>query len=124
MSHTHRRVRQVLLSTNGIVHRDQEALARSVDNEFFLHVFNTQSVRKDDSRWRVGVKVHHTSPIKDWGVSRLVPNVDLPSRRQIVSNLDDLDDETQHLESIYERKLAALDALKKSLLHQAFTGKL
>ena len=32
--------------------------------------------------------------------------------------------ETQHLESIYERKLAALEALKKSLLHQAFTGEL
>jgi hypothetical protein len=26
--------------------------------------------------------------------------------------------------SIYERKLAALDALEKSLLHQAFTGQL
>jgi len=28
------------------------------------------------------------------------------------------------LESIYERKLAALEALKKSLLHQAFNGNL
>ena len=26
--------------------------------------------------------------------------------------------------SLYERKLAALEALKKSLLHQAFTGQL
>ena len=33
-------------------------------------------------------------------------------------------EETQHLESIYERKLEALEALKKSLLHQAFTGEL
>ncbi len=32
--------------------------------------------------------------------------------------------ETQRLESIYQQKLAALDALKKSLLHQAFTGEL
>ena len=31
---------------------------------------------------------------------------------------------TQRLESIYQRKLAALDALKKSLLHQAFSGEL
>jgi type I restriction enzyme S subunit len=31
---------------------------------------------------------------------------------------------TQRLASIYTRKLAALDALKKSLLHQAFTGEL
>jgi len=32
--------------------------------------------------------------------------------------------ETQRLASLYERKLAALEALKKSLLHQAFTGQL
>ncbi|GEM_PF-3389297 len=33
-------------------------------------------------------------------------------------------EETQRLESIYQRKLAALDDLKKSLLHQAFSGEL
>ena len=32
--------------------------------------------------------------------------------------------ETQRLARLYERKLAALEALKKSLLHQAFTGAL
>lgn len=31
---------------------------------------------------------------------------------------------TQRLASLYERKLAALEALKKSLLHRAFTGQL
>jgi type I restriction enzyme S subunit len=31
---------------------------------------------------------------------------------------------TQRLARLYERKLAALDALKKSLLHQAFKGQL
>jgi type I restriction enzyme S subunit len=35
-----------------------------------------------------------------------------------------LESETQRLESLYQRKLAALEALKKSLLHQAFTGAL
>jgi len=32
--------------------------------------------------------------------------------------------ETQRLAAIYQRKLAAQDALKKSLLHQAFSGTL
>jgi len=32
--------------------------------------------------------------------------------------------ETQRLESIYRQKSAALDELKKSLLHQAFSGEL
>ena len=31
---------------------------------------------------------------------------------------------THHLARLYEQKLAALEALKKSLLHQAFTGEL
>ena len=42
----------------------------------------------------------------------------------IAAKLDALLNETQRLASLYERKLAALEALKKSLLHQAFTGEL
>ncbi|MGH8499861.1 MAG: hypothetical protein ACRERV_13810, partial [Methylococcales bacterium] len=43
---------------------------------------------------------------------------------QIVRQCDEFREETQRLESIYQRKLAALDELKKSLLHQAFSGAL
>ena len=42
----------------------------------------------------------------------------------ILQILDNLSAETQRLESLYQRKLAALDALKQSLLHQAFSGAL
>ena len=42
----------------------------------------------------------------------------------IVATLDALRDETRRLESIYRQKLAALEELKKSLLHQAFSGQL
>ena len=45
-------------------------------------------------------------------------------QRELVAALNSLREETQRLTSIYERKLAALEALKKSLLHQAFTGEL
>ena len=45
-------------------------------------------------------------------------------QKQIVAKLDALSEETQHLARLYERKHAALEALKKSLLHQAFTGEL
>ena len=45
-------------------------------------------------------------------------------QRRIVAKLDDLSEETQRLESVYQQKLAALDALKKSLLHRAFSGQL
>ena len=42
----------------------------------------------------------------------------------IVKNIIDVSSEGDILIDIYERKLAALDALKQSLLHQAFTGAL
>jgi type I restriction enzyme S subunit len=48
----------------------------------------------------------------------------LDVQKGIVSQLDSLNAETQRLARIYEQKLAALDELKKSLLHQAFTGEL
>jgi type I restriction enzyme, S subunit len=51
----------------------------------------------------------------------------LPSRAtqlEIVEELNEISDETQRLASVYEGKLDALDALKKSLLHRAFTGQL
>jgi type I restriction enzyme S subunit len=44
--------------------------------------------------------------------------------RRAVAKFEELSTETQRLESLYQRKLAALEALKKSLLHQAFTGEL
>lgn len=49
---------------------------------------------------------------------------DLTVQKQIVGQLSDLNAEVQRLESIYQRKLAALDELKQSLLHQAFSGNL
>ena len=48
----------------------------------------------------------------------------LEEQKKIVTELDGLTEETQRLARHYERKHAALDSLKKSLLHQAFTGAL
>ncbi len=53
-----------------------------------------------------------------------IPLPPIASQQTIISRLDAIRQETQRLESIYQRKLAALDELKKSLLHQAFTGAL
>jgi type I restriction enzyme, S subunit len=43
---------------------------------------------------------------------------------RIVEYLNDFQAETKRLSSIYQQKLAALEALKKSLLHDAFRGAL
>jgi type I restriction enzyme S subunit len=45
-------------------------------------------------------------------------------QRRIAAQLDDLIQETQRLESLYQQKLMVVDELKKSLLHQAFSGAL
>lgn len=42
----------------------------------------------------------------------------------IADGLDQLSEETQRLEALYQRKLEAMDELKQSLLHQAFSGQL
>ncbi|HZV88591.1 MAG TPA: restriction endonuclease subunit S [Candidatus Binatus sp.] len=48
----------------------------------------------------------------------------LDQQVEVARKLNNLSDETQRLESTYKQKLAALEALKKSLLHQAFSGQL
>ena len=48
----------------------------------------------------------------------------LSEQKEIATKLDQLHEQTQRLAALYERKLAALEGLKKSLLHQAFTGQL
>ena len=53
--------------------------------------------------------------------------IELPSldeQQSMVSTMDSVREETNRLAAIYQQKLAALEALKKSLLHQAFSGEL
>ena len=92
-------------------------------NEFFFHVFNTHAVRKAIHDSASGVKVRHTSPTKIGEVAVSFPT-SIPKQRAIVSTLTELEAETDRLATIYQQKLAALDELKKSLLHQAFSGQL
>lgn len=49
---------------------------------------------------------------------------DVEKQSELSLKLDALHAETQHLESLYRQKLTALGDLKRSLLHQAFSGQL
>jgi len=53
-----------------------------------------------------------------------VPLCSLKEQKVIANKLDDLQQETQHLTLLYERKLTDLEEQKKSFLHQAFNGEL
>ena len=53
-----------------------------------------------------------------------VPVPSLNDQQKVIQQMEPLSEETQRLTRLYERKLAALEELKKSLLHQAFNGEL
>jgi type I restriction enzyme S subunit len=71
-------------------------------------------------------KLGNTMPyIKIGMLTDYVVPVPPPKEQEIVAeSLSAIAEETQRLAAIYSRKHAALEALKKSLLHQAFTGAL
>lgn len=48
----------------------------------------------------------------------------IDSQKKIVDSIESFVSKTQRLEFIYQQKIASLDELKQSLLHQAFTGEL
>jgi type I restriction enzyme S subunit len=70
-----------------------------------------------------GATVQHVN-MKDIRALRLDNVPSLKVQREVVSRVKHASDESTRLASTYQRRLTALDALKKSLLHQAFTGKL
>ena len=92
-------------------------------NAFFFHVFNLLRVRQEIHASASGAKVRHTSPGKIGLVSVAYPDT-LDEQLRIASRLVELGEECGRLEEVYQRKISALDELKKSLLHQAFSGKL
>lgn len=70
-----------------------------------------------------GAAIQNVASVKTLKEIRLpLPSVEV--QKKIVHQLDEAIVETQRLKSIYQQKLTALDELKKSLLHQAFSGAL
>lgn len=63
-------------------------------------------------------------PIKTLVNFRVPVPTNLEDQRVTVNKIRAFEPETSRLESIYQRKIAALEELKKSLLHDAFRGAL
>lgn len=129
----------ILLAKNGttgvaaIVDRDTTfdiyvslALLRAlpvIRSRFLFHFINSPAAKVQFNKRLKGVGVPnlHLEEIRE---VRLTLPVDVKKQDRVVAELDIFAAETQRLESIYQRKLTALDDLKKSLLHQAFSGAL
>jgi type I restriction enzyme S subunit len=95
--------------------------ATRLDSTFFVHQYISPPFRSylEDKIVR-GATVDRI-PLKDFPTYLIcLPSID--KQRAIAGQLEVLRSETQHLTHLYERKLAALEELKKTLLHQAFNG--
>ena len=102
-------------SVIGIVVNDQ--LADNEYIEFLLQSFKALLKEKGKGTARDNINLGTFE-------NQMFPFPALKRQQEIVGTLNFLHAETQHLAAIYQRKLAALEALKKSLLHQAFSGEL
>ena len=88
------------------------------DGAFLTYLLNFKNLRSFARQ--AAQPVISNSSLKDL----LLPFPKIDKQRQIAAQFDALSAETQRLAGLYEQKLAALAALKKSLLHQAFSGAL
>jgi type I restriction enzyme S subunit len=70
-----------------------------------------------------GATVQHVN-MKDIRALNVGPIPPLRTQQEISGAINLISAEGEHLTRLYERKLAALEELKKSLLHQAFNGEL
>lgn len=93
-----------------------------LDERFLVHLISSNAFTQHILGVQTGIGVPHISgqQIKDFHF--LKPP--MKEQMRLAEHLDALSEETQRLASIYQQKLDALDELKKSLLHQAFSGQL
>lgn len=89
---------------------------------FLSLFFNSSAMKQKFQEIRSGSTVPHLTcgEVKELKI----PLPDLKTQRSVVDHSRELGQEIKRLTSIYEQKLAALEALRKSLLHQAFSGEL
>jgi len=93
-----------------------------LNNRFLLYALQSGPLQRQIHSFASGSTVQHMR-VPDTKNLQL-PFPSLAVQANVVDGLDKLRTETQRLESLYQQKLAALDELKKSLLHQAFSGAL
>jgi type I restriction enzyme S subunit len=90
--------------------------------KYLCHFLKSKNARREmiDSGVGTNIKSLNQATLSEI----VIPFPSSAMQERIVDQLEALNVETQRLESIYQRKLAALEEMKESLLHQAFTGNL
>ena len=93
-----------------------------LDSRFLLYALQSGDLQGQIHALASGSTVQHMRVPDSKNLELPLPN--LAEQATTVCTLEAIREATQHLKSLYERKLAALEALKKSLLHQAFSAAL
>lgn len=94
----------------------------SVLPKYLCHFLKSNKARREmiDSGTGTNIKSLNQATLSEL----IIPHPPTSEQTRFVEQIERLADETQRLARLYEQKLEALDELKKSLLHQAFTGEL
>ena len=97
-------------------------LSKAMDGKYFVALFSSKQFRKRLENSAVGTTMSNLnhSILKEL----LMPVPPIADQKSIMARADEMLCEVARLESIYQQNLSALEELKKSLLHQAFTGAL
>ena len=117
--------RPYIMRTTGCIHDGWLVLSdymSSLDQDYLYYVLGSQFMYEQFDRLAAGSTVRNLNIELASQVGLPIPP--LERQREIAKQLGALSAETERLASSYQRKIAALDALKQSLLHQAFTGAL
>ena len=94
-----------------------------ISNAFLQRWMESEAFQDALKEFSGGAAIQNVASVKILKEIR-VPLPSIEEQERVVDKLDAVHEESQRLESLYQRKLAALDELKKSLLHQAFSGEL
>ncbi len=96
--------------------------ASKLDARFLLYALQSDPLQRQIRAKASGSTVQHMRVPDSKNLQLPLP--ELVAQRKAVELLDAMREQANHLRGLYSSKLAALDELKKSLLHQAFTGQL
>ncbi|OGT63894.1 MAG: hypothetical protein A3J38_07530 [Gammaproteobacteria bacterium RIFCSPHIGHO2_12_FULL_45_9] len=116
-----------IIEADNILHNQRigkfEFLSKKVDKLFLYYFLMSNKFLNNIRSTATGTMVRHTAP------NRILANLityptSLYQQKIIVESVEEIGRNLDRIKDIYETKLKDIDKLKKSLLHQAFTGQL
>ena len=93
-----------------------------INNKFLLYAFQSRHIQSQIKALASGSTVQHMRVPDSKALKLYLPS--LREQNNLVKSLDILSAETIKIEEIYQKKLALLENLKKSILKKAFNGEL